>query len=89
MKGALILAAAIMMLATATGLSATNVGMIEIRGAISPATESYISRAVDVATRQNDACLIIELDTPGGLVSSSQAIVQKFYASAVPIVVYV
>lgn len=78
-----------MMLATATGLSAANVGMIEVKGAISPATEGYISRAIDVATRQNDTCLIIQLDTPGGLVSSSQEIVQKFYASEVPIVVYV
>jgi membrane-bound serine protease (ClpP class) len=42
-----------------------------------------------VATRQKDTCLIIQLDTPGGLVSSSQAIVQKFYSSEVPIVVYV
>jgi membrane-bound serine protease (ClpP class) len=90
MKAALILAAGMMMmLATVTGASAANVGLIEIKGAISPATESYISRAVDVATREKDTCLIIELDTPGGLVSSSQAIVQKFYASEVPIVVYV
>jgi len=68
---------------------AANVGLIKIKGPIPPATESYISRAIDIATRQKDACLIIELDTPGGLVSSSQEIVQKFYASEVPIVVYV
>jgi membrane-bound serine protease (ClpP class) len=89
MKAALIMAAGITMLATVSGLSAPNVGLIQIKGAISPATESYISRAVDLATRQNDACLIIQLDTPGGLVSSSQDIVQKFYTSEVPIVVYV
>jgi membrane-bound serine protease (ClpP class) len=88
MKAALILAAGLM-LATVTGLSAANVGLIEIKGAISPATESYVGRAIDVATRQNDACLIIQLDTPGGLVQSSQDIVKKFYASQVPIVVYV
>lgn len=78
-----------MIFVSVTGFSAASVGMIEIKGPISPATESYISRAIEVATRQNDACLIIELDTPGGLVASSQAIVQKFYASEVPIVVYV
>jgi membrane-bound serine protease (ClpP class) len=89
MRKLVLLLAAGMMLATAAGVSAANVGLIEIRGAISPATESYISRAVDVATERGDACLIIELDTPGGLVKSAQDIVAKFYASEVPIVVYV
>ena len=80
---------AVMTLSIAPRVSAANVGLIKIKGAITPATENYVSRAIDVATRQNDSCLIIELDTPGGLVSSSQAIVQSFYASDVPIVVYV
>jgi membrane-bound serine protease (ClpP class) len=75
--------------ATATALSAANVGLIQINGAISPATESYISRAVDVANRQDDLCLIIQLDTPGGLLDSTEKIINKFYSSKVPIVVYV
>jgi membrane-bound serine protease (ClpP class) len=78
-----------LMFVTATGFAAANVGMIQINGAISPATESYISRAIDVANQRDDICLIIQLDTPGGLIKSSQDIVQKFYASRVPIVVYV
>ena len=80
------------MLATATGLRAApphEAGMIEIRGAIGPATASYIARAIDVAAAQNDVCLIIQLDTPGGLLESTKDIVQKFYASPVPTVVYV
>lgn len=75
--------------ATTTGLAAGNVGMIEVRASISPVTESYISRAVDVANEKNDLCLIIQLDTLGGLLKSTQDIVQKFYGSHVPIVVYV
>jgi membrane-bound serine protease (ClpP class) len=81
-----------MLFATATGLRAApphQVGMIEIRGAIGPATASYIARAIDVAAMENDACLIIQLDTPGGLLDSTKDIVQKFYASPVPTVVYV
>src|SRR6266481_2724848 len=66
-----------------------DVGLIKIDGAIGPATVSYISRAINVATARNDACLIIQLDTPGGLLDSTKQIVQKFYASAVPTVVYV
>jgi membrane-bound serine protease (ClpP class) len=73
----------------ATDLRAASVSMIEIRGAIGPATASYISRAIDVATERNDACLIIQLDTPGGLLDSTADIVRKFYASRVPTVVYV
>src|SRR6185437_2479717 len=78
-----------MMLAISTKLSAANVGMIDIDGAISPATEGYISRAIDVANEQNDACLIIELDTPGGLLNSTEKIINKIYDSKIPIVVYV
>ncbi len=70
-------------------VQAAQVGLIKIDGAIGPATASYIARAIDVATAQNDECLIIQLDTPGGLLESTKQIVQTFYAAKVPIVVYV
>ena len=70
-------------------LRAAEVGLIKIDGAIGPATASYISRAIDVAAARQDACLIIQLDTPGGLLDSTKDIVQKFYTSPVPTVVYV
>src|SRR5881296_2842430 len=70
-------------------LPATEVGLIKINGAIGPATTSYISRAIAVAATRHDACLIIQLDTPGGLLDSTKEIVQKFYASPVATVVYV
>jgi len=72
-----------------TRVPAAQVGLIKIDGAIGPATASYISRAIDVAAAQNDECLIIELDTPGGLLDSASEIVQKLYDSKVPTVVYV
>jgi membrane-bound serine protease (ClpP class) len=68
---------------------AAQVGLIKIDGAIGPATASYIARAIDVAAAQGDECLIIQLDTPGGLVDSASQIVEKFYAAKVPTVVYV
>src|SRR5881396_319845 len=70
-------------------LRAAEVGLIKIDGAIGPATATYISRAIDVAAARQDACLIIQLDTPGGLLDSTKDIVQKFYTSPVPTVVYV
>jgi membrane-bound serine protease (ClpP class) len=72
-----------------TAVQATQVGLIKIDGAIGPATANYISRAVDVAAAQKDECLIIQLDTPGGLLDSASEIVQDFYGSKVPTVVYV
>jgi membrane-bound serine protease (ClpP class) len=74
---------------SASAVQTAQVGLIKIDGAIGPATASYISRAIDVATAQSDSCLIIQLDTPGGLVDSASQIVEKFYASKVPTVVYV
>jgi len=69
--------------------AASQVGLVRIDGAIGPATASYLARALDVAAEQNDACLIIQLDTPGGLLQSTKEIVQTFYAARVPTVVYV
>jgi len=77
------------MLGSSAGLRATDVGLIRIDGAIGPATASYIARAIDVAVEREYPCLIIELDTPGGSLDSTKQIVQKFYASTVPTVVYV
>ena len=74
---------------SSAGLQAADIGLIKISGAIGPATASYIARAIDVATERDNTCLIIELDTPGGSLDSTKQIVQKFYASRVPTVVYV
>lgn len=70
-------------------LPAADVGLIKVNGAIGPATASYIARAIDLAGARDDACLIIQLDTPGGLLDSTKDIVAKLYESKVPTVVYV
>jgi membrane-bound serine protease (ClpP class) len=88
MKRWISLATAGLMLGAAA-TRAAQVGLIKINGAIGPATASYISRAIDTAAAQNDECLIIEMNTPGGLADSMNDIVQDFYASRVPTVVYV
>ncbi|HOC55767.1 MAG TPA: nodulation protein NfeD [Verrucomicrobiota bacterium] len=74
---------------TVEGLQGADVGLIKISGAIGPATASYTARAIQAAAAREDSCLIIELDTPGGSLESTKRIVQTFYASPIPIVVYV
>jgi membrane-bound serine protease (ClpP class) len=73
----------------AAATHAAQVGLIKINGAIGPATANYISRALDLAASQNDECLVIELNTPGGLANSMDDIVQDFYTAKIPVVVYV
>jgi membrane-bound serine protease (ClpP class) len=68
---------------------AAQVGLIKINGAIGPATANYIARAVEIAAAEHDECLILQLDTPGGLLESTKQIVQTFYAAKIPTVVYV
>jgi membrane-bound serine protease (ClpP class) len=70
-------------------LRAEQVGLIKIDGAIGPATATYISRAIDEAAADHDQCLIIEMDTPGGLLDSTRLIVEKLLSDTEPTVVYV
>jgi membrane-bound serine protease (ClpP class) len=70
-------------------LRAGQVGLIHVHGAIGPATAAYIARALDRAAAENDECLIIMLDTPGGLLESTKEIVGKLFQDQVPSVVYV
>src|SRR5690606_11791493 len=46
-------------------------------------------RGIEKATKDQAACLLIHLNTPGGLVSSTRQIVGDLLGSTVPVVVYV
>ncbi len=89
MRHAVLVLMAVLAWGSPAALRAADVGLIKVKGAIGPATASYISRAIDVASERDDTCLVIELDTPGGSLDSTKDIVQKFYSSRVPTVVYV
>ena len=56
---------------------------------INPITAEYIAKGIDLAERKKAQCLIIELDTPGGLLASTRQIVKHILASKVPVVVYI
>ncbi|MFH1829235.1 MAG: nodulation protein NfeD [Pseudomonadota bacterium] len=56
---------------------------------INPPVAEYIEGAIDKAEEDNAVCLIIELDTPGGLLTSTRTIVKKIMNSKIPVVTYV
>jgi membrane-bound serine protease (ClpP class) len=76
-------------LAACCGDSSAQVLKIVIDDTVQPITQEYISRAVDEAQRRNDQALLIELNTPGGLVDSTRRIIESITSSRVPVIVYV
>jgi membrane-bound serine protease (ClpP class) len=62
---------------------------IDVNDTIQPVTEEYIARAIAEAERNKDQALLIELNTPGGLLDSTRDIIEKILASKVPVIIYV
>jgi membrane-bound serine protease (ClpP class) len=62
---------------------------IVVNDTIQPISEEYIARAIDEAHRRGDQAVLIEINTPGGLVSSTRGIIEKISSSSVPVIVYV
>lgn len=73
----------------APGARAAQVSVAVVNGAIGPATAGYIARATKVAAEAGSECLVVQLNTPGGLFDSTREIVDAFYAARVPVIVYV
>jgi membrane-bound serine protease (ClpP class) len=67
----------------------TNVTIITLDGAINPAASDYIRYGIEQAKRNNSECLILRLNTPGGLLESTRYIVSSILMSPVPVVVFV
>jgi membrane-bound serine protease (ClpP class) len=63
--------------------------IMRVSDAISPGIAEFIRNGIKKAENEQAACLIIELDTPGGLAESMRKIIQDILASKVPVVVYV
>ncbi len=68
---------------------APRVFLTDVNGIIGVATARQIARAIDKARTEKASALIVRLDTPGGLVSSTREIIKAMVASPVPVIVYV
>ncbi|HOZ70293.1 MAG TPA: nodulation protein NfeD [Chitinophagaceae bacterium] len=70
-------------------LVAQTVISMKVEGAINPVTADFIKEGIEKATQQKAACLLIELNTPGGLLKSTRNIVSYILESPVPVIVYI
>ena len=69
--------------------NAQKVLTISIDGSINPASAEFIQRGIREAEDEKAACLVIQLNTPGGLLKSTRVIVSSIVESNVPVIVYV
>jgi membrane-bound serine protease (ClpP class) len=70
-------------------VSSADVLKVTVNDAIQPVTAEYIGRALDLAAANHDQAVLIEINTPGGLVESTREIIEKIVASPVPVIIYV
>ena len=80
---------AVLLLSVFSSLSSAEVLKIVVNDTIHPITDEYVGRAIAEAERNKDEALLIELNTPGGLLESTRHIIEKILASQVPIIIYV
>ena len=66
-----------------------HVNVATIKGSINPASAAYLIDAIETSEKEGAAALLVELDTPGGLVAATRDILQAMLNSSVPIIVYV
>ena len=63
--------------------------LVDIRGAIGFVTAGHLDKAIDKAKAERASALVVRLDTPGGLVSTTREMIRAILASPIPIIVYV
>jgi membrane-bound serine protease (ClpP class) len=78
-----------LLLLVLSAASSAEVLKIVVDDAIHPITDEYIGRAIAEAERSKAQALLIEINTPGGLLDSTRDIIEKILASPVPVIIYV
>ena len=70
-------------------LTAQTVISMKIDGTINPVSADFIHDGIEKAKKEKAECLVIQLNTPGGLIKSTRVIISEMLGSPVPIIVYV
>ncbi|MDA8405278.1 MAG: nodulation protein NfeD [Deltaproteobacteria bacterium] len=63
--------------------------LLDINGTINPALSDYISKGIEKAEAKKATCVIIRMDTPGGVLSTTKTIIKDMVNAKLPVVVYV
>lgn len=88
---AMLLAGALLLVPAAVAQDAgdPDVTVLELDGTITPIMATYIERGIDDAVERGDQAVLIQMDTPGGLSSAMDDIINDILASPIPIIVWV
>jgi membrane-bound serine protease (ClpP class) len=91
MKKSLLISALLCSIAFVSNSSSASSEILKIvvDDTIQPISQEYIGRAIDEAARRKAQAVLIEINTPGGMVSSTREIIEKISTSSVPVIVYV
>jgi len=81
--------AVMLLLGGVVGADALHLNLVQVQDTINPGVEDFLRYAIERSEEEGAECLIIYLDTPGGLMTSTRGIAQAILNSEVPIVVYV
>jgi membrane-bound serine protease (ClpP class) len=80
---------AVMLVAGVARSTERDVFIMDLEGAINPATAAFLEQGLEEAGKQEAELVVVRLDTPGGLASSMKSMVKAIMNSPVPVVVYV
>ncbi len=88
---ALCLGAVLLGIGVPSGVSAAagEVRVLSVEGIINPISARYLVRGIQEAADEGDAAVLIELDTPGGLLDATQEITGAMLNARLPVIVYV
>ncbi|MEO1247231.1 MAG: nodulation protein NfeD [Pseudomonadota bacterium] len=87
--GLRVILAGFALLAAAAASAENRVVNLEIKGGIGVATAEYVIKGIEYGNEQNADLIVLNTDTPGGLVSATRDIIQAILGSDVPVATYV